>query len=61
MASDVTVTIVNAIGAEVKVFNFAGVTNEVVKLDLAGLAKGSYIVRVQSGSSVANKHLNITE
>ena len=60
-ASDVTVTIVNAIGAEVKVFNFAGVTNEVVKLDLAGLAKGSYIVKVQSGSSVANKHLNITE
>lgn len=60
-SSDVTVKMMNAVGAVVRTYTYSNVSNEVVKLDLSGLAKGSYLVQVQSGSSVVNKHLNITE
>lgn len=60
-ASDLKVSLMNSIGAVVKTFTFDGVTNQILKLDLSGLAKGSYVVNVSSGEDVFNTRLNITE
>ncbi len=60
-ASDLQVTLLNSIGAVVKTYSFDKVTNQILKLDLNGLAKGSYVVNVTSGSDVFNTRLNITE
>lgn len=60
-ASDLKVTLLNSLGAIAKTYTFDGVTNQILKLDLTGLAKGSYIVNVTSGEDVFNTRLNITE
>lgn len=60
-ASDLQVTLLNSIGAVVKTFAFESVTNQILKLDLTGLAKGTYVVNITSGSDVFNTRLNITE
>lgn len=60
-ASDLKVTLLNSIGAVVKTFTFESVTNQSLKLDLSGIAQGTYIVNVTSGTDVFNTRLNITE
>jgi hypothetical protein len=60
-ASDLVVNLMNSVGAIAKTYNFKGVTNQDLKLDLTGLAKGTYVVNVISGSDVFNTRLNITE
>ncbi len=60
-AADLQVNIMNSIGALVKTYNFTSVTNQILKLDLTGLAKGTYVVNVSNGSDVFNTRLNITE
>jgi hypothetical protein len=60
-ASELKVTLLNSIGAIVKTYTFDGVTNQILKLDLNGIAKGSYVVNVSSGEDVFNTRLNITE
>lgn len=59
--ADLQVKVLNTLGAEVKAFNFAQISNETLELDLTGLAKGSYVVSVISGSEIINSRLNITE
>ena len=53
--------LLNSIGAVVKTYAFESVTNQILKLDLTGLAKGTYVVNITSGSDVFNTRLNITE
>ena len=60
-ASDLKVTLLNSLGAIAKTYTFDGVTNQILKLDLTGLAKGTYVVNVTSGEDVFNTRLNITE
>ena len=59
-ASDLKVTLLNSLGAIAKTYTFDGVTNQILKLDLTGLAKGSYIVNVTSGEDVFNTRLNLS-
>ena len=60
-AADLQVTLLNSLGAVVKTYTFDAVTNQILKLDLTGLAKGSYVVNVANGTDVFNTRLNITE
>ncbi len=59
--ADLQVKIINTMGEEVRSMKFSGVSNEILKLDLEGLAKGNYVVNVINGSEVVNSRLNITE
>lgn len=59
--SDLQVKIMNALGAQVRSYNFNNVNNEVLNLDLQGLSQGNYVVTVICGNQVVNNRLNITE
>lgn len=60
-ATDLNVSIINALGAKVATYNYESFSNGVIRLDISTLTSGNYLVSVSSADGVITKRLTVTE
>jgi hypothetical protein len=60
-ATDLTIVIYNSLGAQVATYVYDGFTSGIIRLDIASLAKGNFVVSVQSTDGVITKRLMVSE